>query len=221
MVSPDNNNNTRPVWFVSGGREWHQFTNFWQHTDRCEHRDVIRQMQPDDRIAIKADEFRNYGADDQGQLVLSVGIYARGKIVRAAGHFVYVEWSERATARWNAPPLVNCRVDTITARFPEDDCIWKMEPSDDAARDFITESFSLGLEPAHTYTIDNIIAEGCFLERAQLETMPASPNQAKPDSARPAGHRQNLARQKACLRPDRTQRRFQSQAVAVSPQPVL
>ena len=175
MVSPTDNSNGRPVWFVSGGIEWYQFTLYWQHEDRHDHRDVIRQMQPNDRIAIKADKFLNHLVeDDQGQPVPSVGIYARGKIVRTEGHYVHVKWIERAE-RYGIPryglPLVNCRVDTITARFPEDDCIWKMEPSDDAARHFITESFSLEPEPAHAYTIDSIIAEGCFLDRAKLETM--------------------------------------------------
>ena len=132
-------------------------------------------MQPNDRIAIKADKFLNHLVeDDQGQPVPSVGIYARGKIVRTEGHYVYVKWIERAE-RYGIPryglPLVNCRVDTITARFPEDDCIWKMEPSDDAASAFVTETFGSEPEPARTYTIENIIAEGCFLERAKLETM--------------------------------------------------
>ena len=220
MVSTADDGNTRPVWFVSGGPRWYQFAQHWTHGDFHDHRDDIRQMQPDDRIAIKAAEFRNYRKDDQGRRVRSVGIYARGKIVGPEGHTVHVEWSKRAEKYGRA--LVNCRVDTITARFPVDDCIWKMEPSDDAARDFITESFSLEPEPAHTYTIDNIIAEGCFLDRAKLETM-LQRLQTKQNLILqgPPGHGQNLARQKACLRPDRIQRRFQSQAVAVSPQPVL
>ena len=169
MISSDDNGNGRPVWFVSGGPRWHQFTQYWTHGDFHDHRDVIRQMQPDDRIAVKAAEFRNYGKDDQGRRVPSVGIYARGKIVGTEGHNVHVVWSKRAELYGRA--LVNCRVDTIADRFPVDDCIWEMEPSDDAARDFITESFSLEPEPAHTYTIDSIINEGCFLERAKLETM--------------------------------------------------
>ena len=40
MVSPTDNGNARPVWFVSGGTEWYQFTLYWQHEDRHDHRDA-------------------------------------------------------------------------------------------------------------------------------------------------------------------------------------
>ena len=166
MVSSDDNGNGRPVWFVSGGPNWWLRRHFWQ-CEEHDHRDVIRGMRPGDRIAMKTDHFQDRRVDDQGNPVPSVGIWAIGTIESINRRFVYVNWNDIASHG----PLRNCRVDTITARFPEDDCIWKMEPSDDAVSTFVTETFGSEPEPARTYTIDSIIAEGCFLKRVELAMM--------------------------------------------------
>ncbi len=150
MVIPKDNSGTRPVWFVTGGINWQDYKYFWQHyypPHRHNHRADIRGMRPGDRIAMKTDHFAYRATDNQGDPVISMGIWAVGRITRTRDHLVDVDWR-----MGEGRPLDNYRADGIANRFPADQCVWRMEPDDDATRAFIALAFST--EPVDGYLPD-------------------------------------------------------------------
>ena len=141
MITLADSSNGRPVWFVSSGRDWRRRINFWQcekHQNHDDHRDDVRGMQPNDLIAMRSAEFsQQYRRDERGNSVDSVGIWAFGKVDHIDGRFAYVDWQLS-----DGPgPFRNCRVDAIAEWFPADQCIWRMDPDNDAALAFIIEVF--------------------------------------------------------------------------------
>ena len=147
MVPSSDNSNVRPVWFVTGGSNWIDYSDYWQHFypphNHRYHDTEIKEMQPGDRIAMKAGEFRNYASNGAD----SVGIYAIGRITGTRDHFVDVDdgWRDSMLDRDGNRPIANCAVAAIADGFPADRCIWRMEPNDAATRSFINEVFGPGV----------------------------------------------------------------------------
>lgn len=142
MGTLEDNSNARPAWLVTGGSNWSDYKNFWQHfypPHQHNHRADISEMRPGDRIAMKTDRFEYRAEDEQGNPVISMGIWAIGNITRTRDHFVDVDWR-----MGDGRPLANCRADAISDRFPQGECIWRMESDDVATQAFITEVFGLG-----------------------------------------------------------------------------
>ena len=142
MVIPADNGNARPAWFVTGGTNWWEYINFWQHfypPHQHNHRANISEMRSGDRIAMKTDRFEYRAEDEQGNPVISMGIWAIGTITGTRDHFVDVDWR-----MGDGVPLANYRADAISDRFPQGECIWKMEPDDAATRAFIAAVFGPG-----------------------------------------------------------------------------
>ena len=138
MATSADNSNVRPVWFVTGGSEWWVRTRFWQCGDGHDHSKVIGQMEPGDQIAMKSGKFGNYAADGTD----TVGVWAVGAVTTTSGHFVYVDddWrSSLAQSNDRQGPIDDYSVRDVAARFPADQCIWKMEPNNAATRAFIYE----------------------------------------------------------------------------------
>jgi len=180
VVTSADNSNARPVWLVTGGADWRARTQFWQCGDDHDHRDVIRGMQPGDRIAMKADGFRSYATDELGNPADSVGIWAAGSIARTRFNFVYVndDWRDSLRESTDAGrPLGNYRVDAIATRFPEDECIWRMEPDDGATRAFITNVFGPGAvdrnHPGQSSSSFGELANELYLPASFLEEIHA------------------------------------------------
>ncbi len=119
MVRPADNSNVRPVWFVTGGNNWRDYRYFWQHYlpphSHLNHNAEISRMQPGDRIAMKADEFRNYAENRH----ISVGIYAIGRITNTRDHCVDVDddWLESMPDPDENRPIGNYAVADISDRF--------------------------------------------------------------------------------------------------------
>lgn len=168
MVTPANNNNPRPVWFVTGGYRWDTYIDngFWRcypATHKCDAptADVVRSMQPGDRIALKFERFLNYGRSPSGENAPSVGIWATGLITQnnlPDRPSVEVNWCWVAGG---ARDVRNCPTELVG--FDANQCVWKVEPGTDEADKFIAAAFR--------YTIDSIINDGCFIDPARLETM--------------------------------------------------
>ena len=186
MVSPANNEEQRPVWFVTGG-SLHQCTTYSIHgywrcypdSHRCDApaAAVVSGMQPGDRIALKFGEFRNYGWSPSGERIPSVGIMATGRVTRnnlpnLPSVEVDFDWLAEEPREFR-----NCPTELVG--FDATQCIWKVEPGAQGADEFISVAFGMPTENIGTaesgdddsYTIDSIINAGCFLDRARLETM--------------------------------------------------
>ena len=191
VTIPAASDNSRPVWLVSGGPQWRSFTRFWQHYDiGHDHTSLIHEMQRGDRIALRTDVFDETRLENaQGGSVASVGIWATGIVERTDGHFVYVDWN---LGQLEYRRLRDCRIDRIVDRFAADQCIWRMDSRNATQQDFIREVFGedhfgdevhsiisdVRAQPYHTsydpsvdYRITNILADGCFLNEATLESM--------------------------------------------------
>ena len=176
MVSAANNKNARPVWFVTGGRRWAHYVenNYWRHWethgDEAPTDEILKEMLPGDRIAIKADYFYRPGV---------IGVWATGEIQRNNhDDSLAVMWTwpvtlENTTVR-------NCRVGDLNVSTQ--DCVWRIVPDSDTERALIKAAFDLpddtdtpNTEPQNsdssTYQIADIITDGCFLDPARLETM--------------------------------------------------
>lgn len=183
MVTANNGGDGRPVWFVTGGNRWDTYIDngYWRcypatHKHDAPAIDVVSSMLPGDRIAIKFEEFRNYGRSPSGEPIPSVGIWATGLITHnnlPDRPSVEVNW------RWiagGARDVRNCPTELVG--FGATQCVWKVEPGTKGCDEFITTAFGMPPETVEVtessddaYTIDNIIAAGCFLDRPRLETM--------------------------------------------------
>ena len=173
MVSVASNDDVRPVWFVTGGPPWRGYigSGYWTHYDTHEDAapsdDIIREMRPGDRIAIKSNRFYHHG---------KIGIWATGVIWKnnlPNKSSVEVRWNSYPSGR---QPLWDCEIDGLNVS--EDDCVWRIGGESDAEKTFITIAFDGPLpapnpdDPSPEPTsVDGIISDGCFLERQQLETM--------------------------------------------------
>lgn len=178
MVSPANNEEQRPVWFVTGGRRWGNYIDhgYWRHWDThgddAPSDDVLQEMLPGDRIAIKADAFYRPGV---------IGIWATGVIRRnnLPDTSLQVDW--KWFVRSGGRDVINCKVDDLTVN--EQDCVWRVVPDSVAEQSLIRTAFPVSAdntdatdaEPQNgdgsTYQISDIIDDGCFIDRARLETM--------------------------------------------------
>ena len=207
MVSPTDNSDTRPVWFVGsawGGTD-DQIERFlrqgiWENGWDDDHfsADVVKLVQPGDRIAIKSTYRRKYELpfDNRGEYVSTMRIKATG-IVRenlGDGRYLKVDWQPvgelkewyfytyRGTiwevwpGRWVTDQLIGFAFDNQKQDIDSfrNDPYWQGRFGD---ADYPDPPDLPEPEPIpnpqtpQPYTIDNILAEGCFLERAKLETM--------------------------------------------------
>ena len=193
MVSPANNSNARPAWFVGaafGGTD-DQTERFlrdgiWEGGPVETYGDVINSIQTGDRIAIKSWYTRKNGLpfDNRGQYVSVMAIKATGVVTQNLGDHrsLRVDWT-----------LVDPPREWYFHTF--NGTVWQVLPSTWWRRALIQFTFDGELqdinqtlripywgdrygypddpepEPAQPYTIDSIINEGCFLDRAKLETM--------------------------------------------------
>ena len=187
--------NQRPAWFVGAA-----FGGFDDQTERFikdgiweggpveKYGDQINSIRPGDRIAIKAWYTRKNGLpfDNRGEYVSVMAIKATGTVAENLGdrRTLRVDWTPNDPPRewyfftfgktlWRVSPDSYWQKALIGFTFDGEDQdidmflnhpYWggKYNPPDGPKKN--------GKPPA-TYGIDNIIADGCFLERATLESM--------------------------------------------------
>ena len=139
MLTP-NNNNARPVWFVTGGPQWWRYTywGYWQciEHDRQGHEHAtdadIREMQAGDWIAIKMDHF-----EQPGKITIwATGVITRNNLPRPT---VEVEWD------WYTPngrhSARECAVDRLDVS--DHSCVWRIGFDSDEEKSLIAEAFQL------------------------------------------------------------------------------
>ena len=209
MVSPANNSNERPAWFVGARTRWggtddqterYLRQGIWENGYEDRFLDLVDEVQTGDRIALKSFftqknkpglPFDDRGEHVSGMLIKAIGIVTAN--IRN-GRYLKVDWTRVSPPReW----YFSTYMQTIHAVTPGD---WKTDaliaftfdnqPQDiDRFRNDPQYRMRFGdadypdppdlpePEPIpnpqtpQPYTIDSIIAEGCFLERAKLETM--------------------------------------------------
>ena len=147
MPIPDND--TRPVWFVTGGPRWERYIRgnegrcYWRchdHDYLPNHNhatdDAIREMRAGDRIAMKMDRFLSPGI---------ITIWATGVITEnnlyapdGPGPSVEVEWDWYT--RKGRHGAKGCAVDGLGVI--EHDCVWRIESDSDAGKSLIAAAFA-------------------------------------------------------------------------------
>lgn len=203
---------TRPCWFVGasyGGTD-DQTTRFlsegiWENGYTDKHLELVRSMEPGDRIAIKAAYTRKHDLpfDARGNVVSVMAIKAVGIITENLndGRRVKVDWTNVEPDRewyffthrgtvWKVSPG-DWKADGLIAFAFEDkaqdidrfcntpfwsDRFGTAEPheqyEDDEHEDLTEKASSQGnhaqVEVA-AYTVDNILKDGCFLDRSEIE----------------------------------------------------
>ena len=213
MVSPANNSNARPAWFVGARTRWggtddqterYLRQGIWENGYEDRFLDLVDEVQTGDRIALKSFftqknkpglPFDDRGEHVSGMLIKAIGIVTAN--IRN-GRYLKVDWTRVSPPReW----YFSTYMQTIHAVMPGD---WKTDAliaftfdnqpqdidrfrNDPQYRMRFGDFYPLPVpnppepkptpvpepapEPAQPYTIDSIIAEGCFLERAKLETL--------------------------------------------------
>ena len=187
MVTSTNNSNARPAWFVGasyGGTD-DQTERFirngiWENGYDDRYLDVVRSMEPGDRIAIKSTYVRSnpdgLPFDNRGHNVSVMAIKATGVITANVGdgRRVRVDWTRVDPAReWYF--------------YTYRSTVWEVRPDEWSKEQLIAFTFgnreqdinsfrndpywSARFGDTDTYTIANIIADGCFLPRTTLETI--------------------------------------------------
>ena len=145
MPIPDND--TRPVWFVTGGRRWRRYItgnegrSYWMchDHDRPGHKpatdNVIREMQPGDLIAMKMDRFSPPGTIT----IWATGVITENNLYDLDGPrpSVEVEWDWH-TPNWGAGAR-QCTVERLGVS--EHDCVWQIGTESDAENSLIAEAF--------------------------------------------------------------------------------
>ena len=189
-MSPSSRSDTSPVWFVGAtfGRTDDQLPRFlaegiWEQRGRFERdQELVCSMRPGERIAIKSTYVRKHGLpfDNEGKSASVMGIKATGMILENLndGRRVRVQWdpiqpvrewyffTHRRTiwrlepGKWFADALIAFTfegADQDHARFQE---MWypdrQQGPDDEAS-----------LQPS--YTIDDLLRDGAFMSREELE----------------------------------------------------
>ena len=199
MVSAANRNNTRPVWFVGATDD--QTTRFlvegiWENGDDNDlHLDLVKSVQSDDRIAIKSTAVQqryDLPFDSRGNRVSTMWIKATGLVMEnpGDGRHLKVDWASVDQLRewyfytcprkvWKVLPgdwRTDGLIDFTFNNKPQDidrfrnSSYWRKRFGDEGAESLPNELASVPLPPP-SYTIADIISDGCFLERSQLETM--------------------------------------------------
>ena len=187
MVTPTSEDNERPAWFVGasyGGND-DQTERFirdgiWENGYDDRYLDVVRSMEPGDRIAIKSTYVRSnpdgLPFDNHGHNVSVMAIKATGVITANVGdgRRVRVDWTPVDPAReWYF--------------YTYRSTIWEVRPDEWSKEQLIGFTFGNQDQDIHsfrndpywrarfgdtdTYTISNIIADGCFLPHPTLETI--------------------------------------------------
>ena len=207
MVSIAKDSSGRPAWFV--GAAWGSVDDqterflrdgIWENGWEEDHysADVVKTIEPGDRIAIKSSYRRKHGLpfDNRGEFVSTMRIKATGIVKRnlGDGRTLLVDWkpvSERKewyfyTYRgtiWQVRPGTWATDQLIGFTFDDqhqdidtfrNDPYWQDRFGDhDVFSE--TDTFATPLEPelqtGPIYTIDDILADGCFLDRPTLEAM--------------------------------------------------
>ena len=196
----------RPAWFV-GASYWEgplagdQTPRFledgiWEHGfDR--YLDLVNEIQPGDRIAIKSWFTRKHGLpfDNRGYSVTVMRIKATGTVTEnmGDGQRLRVDWTPMEPPRewyfytysrtiWQVSPG-NWYTDSLirfTFGGEEQDIdsfrnmpYWKERfgDIDDADEEDCDPDDSIDTPPSPSYTVDDIIEEGCFLPQPKLETI--------------------------------------------------
>ena len=207
MTSAVDRRTTRPAWFV--GAAWGStddqterflrdgiWENGWEENHYSA--DLVRLIQPGDRIAIKARygrqhdlPFDNRGKYVPGMLIKAVGVVKQNM---GDGRIVRVEWTPVDPPRaWyfsmyaqtiHAVRSGNWKTDALTAfafnNEPQDYDRFRNDPQYtdrfgdreylhlESVPDQVPRTVPTGQVP---YAIENILAEGCFLDQPTLETM--------------------------------------------------
>ena len=212
MVTPAENHNERPAWFVGAfttydgtyGDQTERFLRegIWVngYTDG-EYFDQVNYIQPGDRIAIKARygrrnelPFDNRGQYVQGMLIKAIGVVRQNM---RDGRRLRVDWTPVDPPRewyfslyaqtihavypgdWKTDALIAFTFDNQ----PQDINRWRNDPQyreKYGDRNYPIPSHEFEPTPAPpipaskletAYTIDAILADGCFLNRPTLESM--------------------------------------------------
>jgi 5-methylcytosine-specific restriction protein B len=163
-----------PVWFVGaafGGATRDQTPRFlsggiWEHNYKDKYLDLVRSMQPRERIAIKSSYRRKNSLpfDNRGIDVSVMAIKAVGTITENLndGKRIRVYWT---------------RVDPVREWyfFTSQRTVWKVFSSTPTKKGLISFTFenlpqdlSTFGGPDATYSIDDILADGCFLDRSEI-----------------------------------------------------
>ena len=189
--------NPRPAWFVgaqfgANNDQTERFIQdgFWEGGPVESYGDQIALIQPGDRIAIKSWYTRKNGLpfDNRGEFVSVMAIKAKGVVVENLGdrRSLRVDWTPIDQPRewyfhtfngtvWQVPANTPWQRALIRFTFDDEDQdinqflrnpYWGEKygyPDDQEPRE--------GEESPSPYDIGNIISDGCFLDRATLESM--------------------------------------------------
>ena len=200
MVSSTEVHEERPVWFVAAtffegplaGDQTPRFLErgIWEHGFTDRRLDLVKEIQPRDRIAIKSWFVRKYGLpfDNRGYPVTVLRIKATGTVIEnmGDGQKLRVDWTPMEPPRewyfytkggtiWKVSP--GNRIADALIRFA-----FESEEQDiDYFRnlDFWKERFgdredTCPNDPENSqdnYTVDDIIEAGCFLPQSRLEVI--------------------------------------------------
>ena len=186
----------RPAWFVGaafGGNndQTERFVQeeLWESGHEESYGDLIDSIQPGDRIAIKSSYTRKNGLpfDNRGEFVSVMAIKATGVVVEnfRDRHSLRVKWtpidlprewyfhtSQRTVWRvlsdsWMGQALIQFTFDSEEQNINE----FLRTPYWGGMYGYLqTQEMESPEVPLH-YDIDNIISDGCFLDRATLESM--------------------------------------------------
>ena len=203
MVSASDGHEGRPGWFVgarfwgpSGGDQTPRFLEegIWQngYTDR--YIELVRSIQPGDRIAIKSTFTRKGGLpfDNRGYSVSLMQIKATGTVKEnmGDGRYLKVEWERVEPPRdwyfftyrktvWRVSPGSWFADSLIKFTFDGEDQdinsfrnvpYWKERFGDrDDPIDPVDPDESNGTPVDPGYTVDDIVDDGCFLNQSKLE----------------------------------------------------
>ena len=197
MASTTDDNSPRAYWFV--GASWgdedqtRSFLNegIWENGYDDRYRDLVCEMRPGERIAIKATYTRKHGLpfDSRGRDVSVMQIKATGTITEnpKSGKRVRVDWKEQPRREWYFHTYQHTvwrvepgdwRKDNLIAFAfegkPQDIDRFLTEAADDTVPGDLDGPENGGRGPEavrddQPYSVDEILKDGCFLRRDNVE----------------------------------------------------
>ena len=190
MTASDEGSSTGHAWFLGAywrGEEQPDQTDrfisegIWENGYEDRYLPYVRSIQVGDRVAIKSVYNRKNGLpfDNRGHLVSTMKLMAIGVVTSnlGDGRRLHVDWTPVDPPREWYFYTYRPTVWKIVAGAWHTDNLLKFafdnKPQDIKAyrnRRYWRDRFG-DLEPETSYSIDDIIGDGCFIERARLETM--------------------------------------------------
>ena len=203
MVSSPEGGEARPVWFVgaySSSTSEHHTPRFieegiWENGSTDRYLDLVNEIHPGDRIAIKAQFNRSQGLpfDNRGHPVSLMQIKATGIVKEnmGDGRHLAVDWTPVEPPRewffftyvktvwkvnpgdWYSDALIKFTFDGEEQDIDSFRNIpyWKDRFGDDVTSLVEHPHLTGQTQEVREYSIQNIIADGCFLPQPKLETI--------------------------------------------------